>query len=198
MGKKNEKKLLEEKARVIGIGSSGHCVGCTHFAIMMSNYLAGFQRRNIVLLEWNGSGDFEKLETVCTGKIRKENYFRILDVDYCKAAGTLEFAGVLNCNYNDILIDFGVLEENRISEFLRCDKQFVIGSFSEWQEKAFRELVQRYGTGKESWKYLTVFGSEETRKEFKRRTGIVVERIPYSADAFSVTRECSRFFERLI
>lgn len=198
MEKKKEKTRLEEKLRVIGIGSSGRCVGCTHFAIMMTNYLAGFRRRKTVLLEWNCSGDFEKLEKVCTGKVRTENKFRILDADYCKAAGTMELAGALNSNYDDILIDFGMLKEDRISEFLRCEKQFVIGSCSEWQEDAFREFVQRYGTGKESWKYLTVFGSEETRREFKRRPGIIVERIPYSADAFSVTKECSRFFERFV
>ena len=198
MGKEKEKKILEEGPRVIGIGSTGHCVGCTHFAIMMANYLAGYRRRKTALLEWNRSGDFEKLEIACTGKVRREKHFRVLDVDYYKAAGTTEFSGVLNGNYDDILIDFGVLKEERISEFLRCGKQFVIGSFSEWQETAFREFIQKHRTEKERWNYLAVFGSEETRREFKRRPGIVSERIPFSVDAFSVTKEYSRFFERFV
>lgn len=195
---KKEKKILEEKSRLIGICGTGHCVGCTHFSIMLSSYLSGYRRRKTILLEWNRSGDFEKLELVCTGKNRDGKQFRVLDADFCKTAGASELASALKRNYDDILIDFGVLGNDCISEFLRCEKQFVIGSFSEWQEEAFRKYVQQHGTGTGSWKYLALFGSEETRKEFKRRPGIVAERIPFSVDAFSVTKECSRFFEKLI
>ena len=65
MERKKEREILEKKARLIGIGGTGHCVGCTHFAILLLNYLAGYRRRRAVLLEWNRSGDFEKLENVC-------------------------------------------------------------------------------------------------------------------------------------
>ncbi len=198
MVRKKEKKILVEKNRLIGVGSAGPCVGCTHFSIMLSNYLAGYRRRKTILLEWNRSGNFEKLELVCTGKVHEEKRFRVLDVDFCKAAGPLELGLALQRNYDDILIDFGVLGNDCISEFLRCEKQFVIGSFSEWQEEAFRKYVHEHGPGNDSWKYLAVFGSEETRREFKRRPGIAVERIPFSVDAFSVTKESSKFFEQLI
>ena len=198
MERKKEKEILEKKARLIGIGGTGHCVGCTHFAILLLNYLAGYRRRRAVLLEWNRSGDFEKLEKVCTGKIREEKKFRVLDADFYREAGYTELAASLESNYDDILIDFGVLGDDCISEFLRCEKQFVIGSFIEWQEERFRKFVREHGAGKRSWNCLAVFGSEETRKEFMRRPGIVVGRIPFSADAFSVTKELSRFFEKLI
>ena len=36
--------------------------GCTHFSIMLTNYLAGYLRRKAILLEFNESGDLEKLE----------------------------------------------------------------------------------------------------------------------------------------
>lgn len=198
MGKQKEEKILEKKARLIGVGGTGPCVGCTHFSIMLLNYLAGFRRRKAALLEWNCSDDFEKLEIVCTGKVRTEKPFRVLDADFYKAAGATDLATALECNYDDILIDFGVLTEDRIAEFLRCEKQFVIGSLSEWQEEAFRKFVREHGPGKKSWEYLAVFGSEETRKEFMRRPGAAVKRIPSSVDAFSVTKECSLFFEKLI
>ena len=198
MGKKKEKTILEKKTRLIGVGGTGPCVGCTHFSIMLLNDLAGFRRRKAALLEWNGSDDFEKLERVCTGKNRTEKPFRILDADYYKAAGSTELAAALERNYDDILIDFGVLAGDRISEFLRCEKQFVIGSLSEWQEEAFRKFVREHGTEKKCWEYLAVFGSEESRKEFMRRPGAAVKRIPSSVDAFSVTKECSMFFEKLI
>lgn len=196
--KKKTKTISEKTARLIGIGGTCHAVGCTHFAIMMVNYLAGYQRRKAVLLEWNRSDDLEKLEIVCTGKSHERKPFRVLEADFYKAAGSAELAEALQGNYDDILIDFGVLDEQNFAEFLRCEKQFVIGSFSEWQERAFREFVKKNSTGKISWKWLAVFGSEESRKEFMRRPGISVDRIPSSVDAFSVTKECSRFFKTLV
>lgn len=104
----------------------------------------------------------------------------------------------LSRKYEDILIDFGNLEDGRYGEFLRCEKQFLVASFSEWQQDCFREFVMKNDQGKNrSWQYLAVFGSEETRKEFMRRFGVFTERIPFSADAFSVTKECGIFFREI-
>lgn len=198
-GKRKGMEVLEEKTRLIGIAGIGHSVGCTHFSIMLLNYLAGFKRRKAALLEWNPSGDFEKLEKACTGKVQEKKPYRVLDADYFKNAGPEEMAYVLHRDYEDILVDFGVLTRENKAELLRCEKQFLVGSFSEWQQEKFREYaMENGGAGKNSWQYLAAFGSEETRKEFKRRYGIFTERIPFSADAFSVTEECGIFFRKLV
>ena len=99
----------------------------------------------------------------------------------------------------NILIDFGTAAEGNMGEFWRCDRRFVVGSFSEWQQESFREFeMGNRVSGRKSWKSLAVFGSEETRKEFKRRYRIETERIPFSADAFAVTEECGKFFGKII
>ena len=196
--KKIQRTLSEKKARLIGIGGIGHSVGCTHFAIMLANYLAGYGRKNTVLLEWNRSGDFERLEKVCTGMNREEKRFRVLEVQYWKQAGIQELTEVLGNDVDEILIDFGAVDQGLPPELLRCEKQFLVGSFSEWQEMRFREFVREKENGNRSWNYLAAFGSEETRKGFRRRPGIFVGRIPFSADAFSVTKEDYSFFQQLI
>lgn len=198
--KNRSPKGLAEKEipRLIGIGGAGRRVGCTHFSIMMLNYLTGYKRRKAALLEWNPSGDFERVELICTGRSHGQKPYRVLEGDYFKAAGPRELAAAFRSNYDDILIDFGSLMETVSVEFLRCEKQFLIGSFSEWQEMEFREFVRKNNTGSSGWRYLAAFGSEETRREFKKRPGIFVERIPFSADAFSVTKEIGLFFEALI
>ena len=150
-------------------------------------------------MEWNSTGDLERLEKVCTGMVRESSAYRVLEADYIKHAGPRELAMALGAGYDDILIDFGVLEEGDTAEFLRCEKQFVVASFSEWQQENLREFaMERERTEKESWQYLAVFGSDETRKEFWRRFGILSRRIPFSADAFSVTKECGEFFQRIL
>lgn len=189
-----------QKSRLIGITGTGNGVGCTHFSVMLLNYLAGFLRRKAVLLEWNDSGDFARLEKVCNGSCGEEKFFCILDAVYCKDAGQEELADAYEKGYEDILIDFGSMgKEEGWKEFLRCEMQYVVGSFSEWQQECFREFeLTRQPVKRKSWVSLAVFGSEETRKEFLRRYRLKVERIPFSADAFSVTRECHDFFDMLL
>ncbi len=102
---------------------------------------------------------------------------------------------VLQRGYDDILIDFGSVKDGANELYWRCDKKFLVGSFTEWQQESFRN--SRWNRGetekKKSWQSLAVFGSEETRREFSRRFRINAERIPFSADAFSVTKECGNF-----
>ena len=114
MGKKKETQgLLDQKTRLIGIAAAGHSVGCTHFSIMLLNYLAGYRRRRAALMEWNSTGDLERLEKVCTGMVRESSAYRVLEADYFKHAGPRELAMALGAGYDDILIDFGVLEEGK-------------------------------------------------------------------------------------
>ena len=50
-----EKKIFaaetrEKRSRMIGIAGSNAGVGCTHFSVMLTNYLAGYLRRKAILL----------------------------------------------------------------------------------------------------------------------------------------------------
>jgi len=197
MGKKKTSSS-EKRTEITGIGGIGKSVGCTHFSIMLVNYLAGYLRRSTALLEWKPTDDFSEIEAVCKGKQKNEKPYRVLEVDYYKRSGAKELTDVLKSGYQNIVIDFGDIGNVLCADFLRCDRQFLIGSFSEWREGNFREFVRKHGAGKKSWTYLAVFGSEETRREFRRRPGIEVNRIPFSADAFAVTEETGSFLGKLM
>lgn len=135
---------------MIGIAGSNTGVGCTHFSIMLTNYLAGYLRRKAILLEFNESGDLEKLEYVCTGQMGQKNPYRVLDADYYKYAGPEAVKEVLQRGYDDILIDFGSVKDGANELYWRCDKKFLVGSFTEWAQEGFREfeMEQRAETEK--------------------------------------------------
>lgn len=200
MGRKGKAPVVSgAKSRIIGIAGVGHGVGCTHFAVMLGNYLAGYERKPTALLEFNDSGAFARLKKVCVGKDTKEGPFRILEADYYGEAEQGELARVIERQYAEILIDFGDVQSADWACFLRCDRKFLIGSFSEWQQERFREFeLKKRPAEKKSWQSLAAFGSEETRREFSRRYRIFTERIPFSADAFAVTEECGSFFRKLL
>lgn len=186
------------KAEVIGVAGSGPGVGTTHFTVLTANYLSDVLGRRTVVLEWNQSGAFERMETVCAKKTvskPENNTFRIFEVSYIKRAGKKELLECMNCGYDTVIIDFGNSLEMEAEEVLRCDRRFFLGSFCEWQVGAFTAFAAGRRGKQEGWEYLYVFGSEEAAEAMRKRLCISIKRIPESQDAFAITGELMVFFE---
>ena len=101
-------------------------------------------------------------------------------------------------NYEKIVVDFGALGEQKKAELLRCQKVYLVISFSEWQEGAFgnqndwEQEAVTYG-----WHCLAAFGSEESRNKWNQVRHPAVDRIPLSADAFSIVPEQIQWLDQL-
>lgn len=175
---------------------SGPCAGATHFTVLLANYLAGVLRKKTAVLEWNGHGDLTEMEAFCMGRRSERKEYHVLDVLYVKNAGLEELVSCINRRYDRIIIDFGDSFSRNRTEFLRCDRRIVLLALSEWQMARCLEFtVLTAGERDKGWEYYTVFGSEETRLEIKRKLGLAVQRVPFSVDAFTVTREIMAFFK---
>ena len=186
---------------MIGVVGAGRGVGVTHLCVLMGNFLTGAWQRRTALIEWNDHSDFERMERIClAGKGRncEKPYFRVLGVDYFCCGDAKILAECIEKPYDEVIIDFGQLRDEIAAQFRCCQVRMTVLSFSEWQlENADgRKLLQeRADAGRI---YLAAFGSDWMRREAKRRLGCCVERIPFSADAFSVDRELMRWFETLL
>ena len=178
----------------IGVAGAGRGVGVTHFCVMAANYLTAVAGDETAVLEWNGSGDFGRMELACTGGVQGRRRFQILGTDYYKGAGAGELALCLD-RYRRILIDFGELRDGVRDEFARCGKRVLIGSFSEWQWETFWGWIERGRAAEKGWILAAAFGSGETRREVVRKLKIPVLEIPLSADAFTVTPGTLEFFQ---
>ncbi len=179
----------------MGIIGAGSGTGVTHLTVWMANYLVGVRRERTAVLEWNQHDDFRKMELFCTGS---EGVCRILDVDYYAGAKADELIRCMNADYRRILVDFGEISEESLRECARCDRKLILGALNEWRIGRFLEEFRRKGERDRSWNYAAAFGSEETRKELEKTLHRTCLRIPYSADAFAVTRPDVRFFERMM
>ncbi|MCI9147010.1 MAG: hypothetical protein HFG73_01910 [Hungatella sp.] len=171
-------------------------MGVTHLALLAANYLRGAEGKKTAVLEWNNHGDFGRLGRMCTGQLRDISCYRIQDVDYYPQADGSRLVECLKAGYQEILIDFGSIEEQVYIELTRCGVVWIVMSFSEWQMEAFKEIAESKEEAKSvSWQFLTVFGSEESRREWNKRQNPKILRIPFSADAFTVTRELMEWME---
>lgn len=176
------------KPRVTGITGAGRGMGTTHFSVLAANYLCSGLGRRTAVLEWNGHGDFARFGSVCTGFSAAERRYRVQEVDFYPDSAGSVLAECLHGAYEEILIDYGELTEKTCEELPRCQRVFLLVSFTEWQAGAFwktRSWEER--AARDGWQCLAAFGSEESRLKWNRRPGPAVERIPFSADAFTVT-----------
>ncbi|WP_312432127.1 hypothetical protein [Lacrimispora sp.] len=181
---------------IIGIIGTGRGVGVTHFTVMTAGYLGGVLRKRCAVLEWNSHGDFRNMRKLCAKEQSQSGGFHILEADYYERAGIDTLILCKKSGYQAVIVDYGTVREGTLEEFLRCDRQFVLGSLSEWQMETFLEFERKGKKAEKSWKTLVSFGSEEARKNVEKRLNIPISRIPVSVDVFAVTGEIIGFYQQ--
>lgn len=177
---------------------AGRCTGVTHLTIWMANYFASVRGESVAVLEWNSHDDFQRLVSFCKGKETKNQKETIWKVDYFPNAGAKELSECIAGNYQRIIIDFGEITTKQYYECSRCDFKILVGACSEWQASAFLEFLKNRTRKEKGWCYTTVFGSEETRKLIEQRLYRPIIQIPFSGDAFKVTKAHMDFFITLL
>ncbi len=188
-----------ENQQIIGIIGTGSGTGVTHFAIMTAGYYHGILGKRCALLEWNSHEDFSRLHRICSRReLDRSGAFRLLGTDYYGKAGTDALLLCKRSGYHTVIVDYGTVSEGNLREFLRCDRQFVVGSVCEWQIGAFLEFAGDRKRGKKSWELFTVFGSEEARKNMEKNLGSPIWRIPVSVDALEITGQLIQFYQQIL
>ena len=195
--RKKKRNDTKEDTRIIGIVGAGRHVGVTHLTVLLANYFSSICGEHTAALEWNGHGDFDRFGRACTGEAEAECY-EIQDVSFYPRGDGAVLGECLRKHYEKIVVDFGVLGEQEKAELLRCQKVYLVISFSEWQEGAFgnqnhwEQEAVTYG-----WHCLAAFGSEESRNKWNQVRHPAVDRIPLSADAFSIVPEQIQWLDQL-
>ena len=182
--------------QITGIVGVSRGVGTTHLSLLLANYLQGVCARKTAVLEWNSHGDFRRFGKMCTGQSGEQDCFQIQKVDYYPQS---EGSRLMKCEeegYQEIVVDFGTIRDEAFVEFMRCNTIWIVVSFSEWQMEAFWEFAgSKQFKEDKGWQFFSVFGSEECRNEWNKRKKPEVLQIPFSADAFTVTRPLMEWME---
>lgn len=196
---KKRKYGTKEAPQIIGMIGTDRSVGTTHFCVLTANYLCSGCGEKTAALEWNSHGDFARFGDVCTGTGHRRTVYQIQEVDFYPRADGECLAECFQHGYEKIVIDFGTMKEPKSVELLRCHKVFLIVSFSEWQAGAFGDQNTWMECAiKNGWQCLAAFGSEESRIQWNKRRRPAVVRIPFSVDAFTVTKEQADWMRRFV
>ena len=166
-------------------------------AVWLANYFTAARGQRTAVLEWNDHGDFEHMEQICTGRADPGKIFRVMKVDYFKQAGMKELIYCRGKQYQQIIIDFGQMTPERFLEWERSDQKLLLVSLSEWCLEACLEFFQeKRKVCKKGWHCAVVFGSDETRRQLCKKTGLEIGRIPFSVDAFAIDRKAMKYLEQ--
>lgn len=192
-----QSKKKKEDQKMIGIIGAGRSVGVTHFAFMTAGYLSGVERKSCAVLEWNRHGDLNSMKRICSKEKETKGVFRLLETDCYESADIHTLLLCKKSGYQTLIVDYGSISEGNLEEFFRCDRQFVVGSLSEWQMNEFVEFERNRKQVEKSWESFLSFGSEEARKHMEKKFHFLVRRIPLSVDPFIVTSEIIGFYKQL-
>ncbi len=190
--------LLKRDWRTLGVAGTHRGAGVTHLAVWLANWLTGVCHERTAVLEWNCHGDFARMARACRAKGEPGGAWKLLGTDYYAEAKAEVLAACIRSGYKRILIDYGEVTKEGIQEWVRCDKKIIVAALSEWQMEHFFDITARLQVQEADWKYAAVFGSEEMRMSIVNEMRIPIFRIPFSCDAFNITRKDMDFLQTLL
>lgn len=201
-----EKILVQERiigtivVAVMGVETK---LGCTHFSIMIANYL-NRKGYTVALVEANGSNDFAQVENAYEGIKDYNNpttQFSINGVTYYKSNHDKDMSALIAKGYDYLILDIGGCEESDWSEeFFRANAQFILGGGSEWRQNKIRRFREKYQKLDQSnWFYCIPFiGSQSVNDIRKLLPGNLVFSIPAHADPYRTQGDSDSILSKIM
>ena len=170
-------------------------VGTTHMAVSTAACCCGYSGKKTAFIELSGHNEIENLREYETG-----TPFNIYGVDYYPDVKSDDIYEILNSDYECTVMDLGCVSDRRIKEFAICDRKYVLGIFSPWNEKTLISEMEKLLSDKKINHNVSLMigGSDSTKKNISRKYDIPVRSLPFVEDAFNVRSKDRAFFNELM
>lgn len=212
----------ETKAHsTIGFLACDSGVGVTQLAIALCSYCVSKKQKRAAYLELHErneiarvlpDADFSailnrhakaraKASSLPGTTMQEPLFFSLRGVDYYPHVSYRDVPLLLNRDYDYLIMDLGCMEEADLSEFLRCDIKFILGSLAPWKiwkyEKFLKRLNHSVNLG-EGCNYLVQMGTSHDISRFSKANHIAVREVPFIKDPFRIEKQLFLFFEDLL
>lgn len=115
-----------------------HGLGTTHVALSLANYLCSKLGMKTAYIELNPSN---QIHTLISNQ-RKPS-FTYKGVVFYPNTTVTSLPEILRMDYRFFVLDMGILTTYSTTEFLRCDKSFLVSSPSKWRYSQIEEKIQK-------------------------------------------------------
>ncbi|SHM45837.1 hypothetical protein SAMN02746066_02034 [Anaerosporobacter mobilis DSM 15930] len=187
--------LRKQSEIVIAMMGTLPGAGVTYSVISLGTYLAHHCHYRVALVENNESMHFSYIKRAA-GVIGAENYFSIGKMDFYERADEDIWLRLQRMPYDYILVDYGVYDGGKQSQYARCQYRFLIGSLCEWKREAYEEIIHKESTGIEMSFYLATLGQRYDIREYYREFGMRLYSTPCIYDPFLLVKEVIQFWRR--
>lgn len=194
--------------RSIGIASVASGIGATHLCIALANYLVSKKGLKTACLEFGISNAFQELKNHCApahfpAYSSAHRYFTIYGVDYYPNVSKDELPALSNQGYDFLIFDFGILSQDVMDEFCRCDRKLLLNSAAGWRRNELSAIFSSYPqiTKLEFICFMILYGTRSDICKIARIHKLPMRRlkaIPFLQNPFHIGKEQFSFFEELI
>ena len=192
----------------IGIASLSPGLGATHLCIALANYLASKKGTKTACLELGQSNTFDQLKKNCMPAIfpvkeSAHRYFRIYDVDYYPNVKKDEIPVLTNAGYEVLIFDFGVLTDDFMDEFYRCDRKLLLTSAACWRREepfAFFTACPQI-KNLEYLFFMILYGTQSDLHKLAKMYSLPQKQlraVPFLRNPFHIEKDQFSFFEELL
>lgn len=129
--------------------------------------------------------------------------FSYLGFDLFPCTTLTSLPEILRMDYEYFILDMGVLNHYTAGEFFKCEKQFLVCSFSKWKkaqtmEKLERLLTNNHYTQAECLIILSINSKKESTLTMSHSLTFRMKPIPFIPNPFQLPSEFFAFFGKLL
>ncbi|MCR5388831.1 MAG: hypothetical protein K6E56_06250 [Lachnospiraceae bacterium] len=183
---------------------AGLGVGCTHTALASAYYAADILKAKTALVEIGKNRALRALKENAEDSYDNLKAFIREGIHVFYDASPERLTGILNGDFEYVILDITDNEKDSVEEFMRADLQFLVCSLSEWRmselENCLDIIVPLFGKKMiktvtsimdNKWKKTTLKGNVSSDYRIKTYT------MPFVADPFNPEKTHMGFFRDL-
>lgn len=186
-------------SRTIGIIAAHPGVGVTYTAFMIALYLSEKLGEETAFLEYNSHNDFQGIQNAYAWSSEEAGSFSFHQLTCFKEVMHKQYGTILNLNYENVVLDFGVGVNTSLDEFLRCNIKIIVGGLAPWNQEKLLEFV----SGSEdivknkSIIYIIPSCNKCASKRLSRMLYGQVYEIPYEREPTMLSKKTCKLFKSI-
>jgi serine/threonine-protein kinase len=179
--RKNQIHIFPDKVIKIAVAGTQSRIGVTHFSFRISSYYMSMNYKGLYI-ERNKSG--------CIRSIKSRYYDGITDKGIYKLNGiplqaySQEMLSV-PADYQVIIMDYGCLTNDNMTEFLTADIKIIILGAKDWELDSSEKVLSMTAEYKNIIYLFNYMNGKQFQRALKSMNNITCYRIPYEPDPFA-------------
>ena len=181
---------------VIGVAGGQRHVGCTHQSLLIAHSLSAMGFKVAIVEDYNQA---DKVFDIIAGENGKEagEMFTFNGVDYYPCFSLKQLPNLNAKNYNFVVVDFGLYDDDMIEEYGRCSLQILVSGSRVWETLQLRRVFESVSEEQlKTYNYLFL-GAPEAKKASIKKDMLPLRNVffgeyapnPYDSEGYQTIKE---------